>query len=106
ETGFLDLDTSIPIVIGIVALILFVFRQLKLEEPIMDLKVFRYPMYTHAVVMFLIIIMAMFSSEIILPMYMQGPLELNPATAGLILLPGSILSGIMSPIMGGLFDKF
>ena len=72
----------------------------------MDLRVFRYPMYTHAVLLFLIIIMAMFASEIILPIYMQGPLALTAATAGLVLLPGSILNGIMSPFMGHLFDKF
>jgi len=72
----------------------------------MDLRVFKYPMYTHAVLMFFIIIMAMFASEIILPIYMQGPLALTAATAGLVLLPGSILNGLMSPFMGHLFDKF
>lgn len=63
-------------------------------------------MYTHAILMFLIIIMTMFASEIILPIYMQGPLALTAATAGLILLPGSLLNGAMSPFMGYLFDKF
>lgn len=72
----------------------------------MDLRVFKYPMYTHAVLMFFIIIMAMFAFEIILPIYMQGPLALTAATAGLVLLPGSILNGLMSPFMGHLFDKF
>ncbi|GIN89808.1 multidrug MFS transporter [Siminovitchia terrae] len=106
EAGFLSPNVAITIVVGIAGIILFSIRQLKLEEPVMDLRVFKYPMYTHAVFMFLIIIMAMFSSEIILPMYMQGPLGLLPATAGLVLLPGSILNGVMSPFMGHLFDKF
>src|SRR5699024_12168043 len=48
----------------------------------------------------------MFASELILPIFMQGPLALTAATAGLILLPGSILNGAMSPFMGHLFDKF
>src|SRR5690606_21383770 len=94
------------IILGIVGIVLFALRQLKLEEPVMDLRVFKYPMYTHAVIMFLIIIMAMFASEIILPLYMQGPLALTAAAAGLVLLPGSILNGILSPFMGHLFDKF
>ncbi|RIM89992.1 MFS transporter, partial [Staphylococcus shinii] len=81
-------------------------RQLNLKEPLIDLRVFKYPMYTHAILMFLIIIMTMFASEIILPIYMQGPLALTAATAGLILLPGSLLNGAMSPFMGYLFDKF
>ena len=72
----------------------------------LDVRVFKYPMFTVAVLLFIIIIMAMFSSEIILPMYMQGPLALSAATAGLILLPGSLLNGLMSPVMGKLFDKF
>ncbi|PWU70041.1 MDR family MFS transporter [Gracilibacillus dipsosauri] len=106
ELGFLTPNAYIPIIVGIVAIIIFAIRQFKLDEPIMDLKVFKYPMYTHAVIMFLIIIMAMFASEIILPLFMQGPLALSPSTAGLVLLPGSILSGLMSPVMGSLFDKF
>lgn len=105
EAGFASTNVIIMIVIGIIGILLFVLRQLKLEEPVMDLRVFKYPMYTHAVIMFLIIIMSMFSSEIILPIYMQGALMLSAATAGLILLPGSILNGIMSPFMGALFDK-
>lgn len=104
--GFLSTNVLIAIIAGIIGIVLFVMRQLKLEEPVMDLRVFKYPMFTHAVIMFLIIIMAMFASEIILPIYMQGPLALSAATAGLVLLPGALLNGIMSPFMGHLFDKF
>lgn len=104
--GFLSTNVLVAIIVGVIGVVLFVLRQLKLDEPIMDLRVFRYPMYTHAVLMFLIIIMAMFASEIILPIYMQGPLALTAAAAGLVLLPGSILNGAMSPFMGHLFDKF
>lgn len=105
-SGFQTPSVWLFIGIGVIGIFLFAWRQLKLKEPIMDLRVFRYPMFTHAVFMFLIIIMAMFASEIILPIYMQGPLALTAATAGLVLLPGSILNGIMSPFMGSLFDKF
>lgn len=104
--GFLNPTVLGIIIVGILGIVLFVLRQLKLEEPVMDLRVFKYPMYTHAVFMFVIIIMTMFASEIILPMFMQGPLMLSAATAGLVLLPGSLLNGIMSPFMGHLFDKF
>lgn len=106
ETGFLVPKVLLPAGIGFLSLIWFTFRQLKLKEPMLDLRVFRYPMFSAAVVMFMIILMAMFSSEIILPIYMQGPLALTAATAGLVLLPGSLLNGLMSPVMGRLFDKF
>ncbi|MFC4024827.1 MDR family MFS transporter [Oceanobacillus longus] len=106
EAGFLDPKVYSVILVGFIAVLFFALRQLKLKEPLIDLRVFRYPMYTHGVILFLIIIMAMFASEIILPIYMQGPLALTAATAGLVLLPGSILNGALSPIMGSLFDKF
>ncbi|WP_099156645.1 MDR family MFS transporter [Virgibacillus ndiopensis] len=106
EAGFLNPNSYIPIIVGVIGILVFSLRQLRLAEPVMDLRVFKFPMYTHAVIMFLIIIMTMFASEIILPIYMQGPLALTAAAAGLTLLPGSILNGLMSPVMGSLFDKY
>lgn len=105
DAGFTNLDVLVPMAAGLLGIIFFVLRQLKLEEPVMDVRVFKYPMFSHAVVMFVIIVMTMFASELILPLYMQGALLLSAATAGLVLLPGSILNGIMSPFMGALFDK-
>lgn len=106
DAGFLSANVMITLVAGVSGITLFSLRQFKLKEPVIDLRVFKYPMYTHAVIMFVIIIMTMFASEIILPIYMQGPLALSAATAGLILLPGSLLNGVMSPFMGHLFDKY
>src|SRR5699024_3733468 len=104
--GFLNPLVLSIIGVGVISIILFAKRQFTLKDPVMNLRVFKYPMYIHAVCMFLIIIMAMFASELILPIFMQGPLALSAATAGLILLPGSILNGIMSPFMGHMFDRF
>lgn len=105
EDGFLAPVVYISISIAVISLFLFSIRQLKLEEPMLNIRVFKFPMYLLGVIMFVIIIMAMFASEIILPIFMQGPLALTAATAGLVLLPGSLLNGLMSPVMGGLFDK-
>lgn len=105
EGGFFARGVYVPIIIGGTSLLLFVLRQLKIKEPLMDLRVFKLPMFSHAVVMFLIIVMSLFASELILPVFMQGPMGLAPAMAGLLLLPGSILNGLMSPLMGALFDK-
>lgn len=105
EAGFLNPEVMISVAAGLIGIALFTLRQLRLKEPIMDLRVFKYPMYAHAVILFLIIIMTMFASEIILPIYMQGPLALSAAAAGILLLPGSLLNGALSPFMGALFDK-
>jgi len=49
--------------------------------------------------------MAMFASEIVMPMYLQGPMAFSAKVAGMILLPGALLNGAMSPVMGRIFDK-
>lgn len=106
DAGFFDPVVYGTIIIGVLSLVAFSFRQLRLKEPMIDIRVFCYPMYTFGVVTFFIIIMVMFASEIILPLYMQGPLALAAATAGLVLLPGSLMNGLLSPVMGHLFDRY
>ncbi|WP_051237029.1 DHA2 family efflux MFS transporter permease subunit [Paenibacillus pinihumi] len=94
------------LVIGGVALILFVWRQLTMENPMMDLRAFRYPMFTLAVIMLFVVMMVLLSSMLVLPMFLQNGLGRNALSAGLLLLPGGIINGLMSPIMGRLFDKY
>lgn len=43
---------------------------------------------------------------ILLPLYLQTVLALSTFTAGLLLLPGGLMNGLLSPLMGGLFDRF
>ncbi|GGC77594.1 multidrug MFS transporter [Thalassobacillus devorans] len=104
--GFSSLHIMVIITISLISMIWFVFRQLKLDEPLLDVRVFTYKSYARGITIFVIVIMAMFASEIVMPMYLQGPLGFSAKMAGLLLLPGALLNGLMSPVMGSLFDKF
>lgn len=105
EGGFSNPSIFIMLIVGIIMMTLFVFRQLKLDEPLLDLKVFKYHNYTKGVIIFVVVIMTMFASEIVMPMYLQGPMGFSAKIAGLILLPGALLNGFLSPFMGAIFDK-
>ncbi|MDP4097163.1 DHA2 family efflux MFS transporter permease subunit [Paenibacillus sp. P96] len=94
------------LVIGGLALLLFTIRQLRMEQPMMNLRAFRYPMFTIGLILIFICMMMILSSMLILPMYLQQGMALSALTAGLVLLPGSLLNGFLSPVMGRLFDKF
>ncbi|WP_414043851.1 DHA2 family efflux MFS transporter permease subunit [Macrococcus sp. EM39E] len=93
------------IIIGIISMILFAIRQKKLAEPLLDLSVFKYANYARGMFIFVVVVMAMFASEIVMPMYLQGPMAFSAKVAGMILLPGALLNGAMSPVMGRIFDK-
>lgn len=94
------------LVIGVLSLLLFSIRQLRMKQPMMDLRTFKYPMFTIGLVLIFLCMMMLLSSMLILPMYLQQGMAVTPLTAGLVLLPGSLLNGFLSPVMGRLFDKF
>jgi len=94
------------IIIGIVALIIFAIRQTKMENPMLNLKAFHYPLFVLGIFMSFITFFNMLSMLVILPMYMQMALLLAAFTTGLILLPGSLLNCVLAPKTGRLFDKY
>ncbi|MEG0473032.1 MAG: DHA2 family efflux MFS transporter permease subunit [Solibacillus sp.] len=94
------------ILVGVIGIIWFVVRQLRLEEPLLDLRIYSYPAYALASVISMVLSVAMFSGMILTPAYVQNVREISPFDAGLMMLPGAIVMGIMSPITGKLFDKF
>lgn len=94
------------IIIGLVALFFFVLRQNWMNEPMLNLSVFKFPMYVIGLLLVMMSMLIIMSSMIILPMFLQKGAGLSVFIAGLMLLPGSALNGILSPIIGRLFDKF
>jgi len=94
------------VIVGGIALLLFVFRQLKVKEPLMDLRAFKFPMFSLTTVLLIIMMMTLFSTMSLLPFLFQGALGLTVFASGLLMLPGSLLNGLISPITGKLFDKF
>ncbi|WP_370570230.1 MDR family MFS transporter [Paenibacillus sp. JCM 10914] len=94
------------IVAGVISLLLFVRRQLTVKEPMLDLRTFKFPMFSLVTVLMLVLMMSMFSTMIMLPLFLQNALGLTALAAGLVMMPGGIINGIMAPITGKLFDKF
>jgi len=94
------------VIVGGISLLLFVLRQFRLREPLMDLRAFRFPMFALTTIMLIIMMMTLFSTIALLPFLFQGALGLTVFASGLLLLPGSLLNGLISPLMGRLFDKF
>ncbi|WP_156291396.1 MDR family MFS transporter [Oceanobacillus salinisoli] len=96
----------ITIIIGICSLVAFIIRQFKLEVPMLNFRVYQYPMFSLASGIMMINTMAMFSGFLLLPIYVQTVLGISPLATGLMLLPGALVNAIMSPVTGRLFDKY
>lgn len=97
-----------PLVIGAVMLVLFIWRQVglqKQEKALLDLRTFKAPIFTMSVVMMAISMMALFGTIILLPIYMQNVLGLDALRTGMLLLPGGLVMGLMAPMVGRWYDK-
>ncbi|MGO4696753.1 DHA2 family efflux MFS transporter permease subunit [Paenibacillus sp. 2TAB26] len=106
EGGWGSTKVIATMIVGILSLAIFAVRQLTMKQPMMNLRAFKHPMFVVGTLMVFICMMVILSSMLVLPMYLISGLGLSALTAGLIMLPGGLINGIMSPIMGSLFDKF
>lgn len=104
--GWASAEVIISLTVGVVTLIMFVWRQLKLDEPMLELRVLRIPMFTLNTVLGMVVFIAMVGGMLILPLYMQNMADFTAVDSGLALLPGAVIMGLMSPVTGRLFDRF
>lgn len=104
--GWTSLNVLGTIIIGILSLSAFSIRQLKMENPMLNLKAFTYPLFVLGIIMGFITFFNMLSMLVILPMYMQMALLIAAFATGLVLLPGSLLNCILAPFIGRFFDKY
>lgn len=94
------------IVIGAIALVTFILRQLRMDDPMLEFRIYKYPMFALSSAISIVIAVAMFSAMILMPIYVQTIRGISPIDSGLLMLPGAIVMGIMSPVTGKLFDKY
>ncbi|MEK4030404.1 DHA2 family efflux MFS transporter permease subunit [Pseudobacillus sp. FSL P4-0506] len=106
EKGWGSVYVYIPIAVGFISLLLFIIRQLRLDEPLLEFRIYRYPMFALSSAISVVLAMAMFSAMLLMPIYVQSLRGISPLHSGLLMLPGALVMGVMSPITGKLFDKF
>jgi len=106
QNGWSDPIVLGTISIGVVSLVIFILRQLKLKEPLLEFRIYQYPMFALSSAISIVVSISMFSAMILMPIYVQTIKGISPFDSGLLMLPGALAMGFMSPITGKLFDKY
>ena len=99
---------EIALAIGVVSLGLFIWRQLVLQRSdsaLLDLRTFTYPIFSTAIGVMAIAMAALFGTIIALPLILQQVMHAEPLYVGLLLLPGALLTGLLGPVVGRLYDR-
>ncbi|MEH6851212.1 MULTISPECIES: DHA2 family efflux MFS transporter permease subunit [Bacillus] len=104
--GWSSAEVVISLIIGVIGIAFFIWREMTTDNKMLDLQVFKYPTFTFTLLINAIVTMALFGGMLLLPVYLQNIRGFTPIESGLLLLPGSLIMGIMGPIAGKLFDKY
>ena len=95
----------ICIVAGAVILSVFVMRQSKLKEPLLNFKPFSNVHFTLGVAMVFIAMLINFSLNAVMPSFLQGAFGVASMASALMLLPGVLLNALSTNISGKILDK-
>ncbi|MPV36051.1 MDR family MFS transporter [Georgenia subflava] len=93
--------------VGVVGLVLFVVRQVRLQRTgnaLLDLRPFTVHNFRVSIVVVVIAMATMLGTVVVLPIYLQTGLDVGIMTTGLLLLPGGLIQGILSPFVGRVYD--
>jgi len=92
-------------VIAGVSLALFLLIELCVREPLVDLRLYRNPTYAMATVVGVLLGFGMFGSNLLTPLFLEDFLEYTALQAAFLMLPGVVLTGAFSPLVGKLCDQ-
>lgn len=105
SAGWLSRTVILSILIGAVSLVFFIRRQFQLERPMLEFRVFQSRVFSLTTILAVIVFALMIGIQTLIPIYTQDLRHISALHSGLILLPGALVMGIMSPIIGRIFDK-
>lgn len=91
--------------VGVIFLALFIRRQLKLETPMLQIRVLKTRKFRTTVILIALLQAALVGSGVVMPIYVQQVLGGSATTSGIIMLPGALIGAAMGFAAGRLFDR-
>ena len=96
----------ILVVLGIIGFVGFLMYELKVESPVLNVRLFKNRTFAFSNLAALINYSATFAVTFLLSLYLQYIKALDPQSAGLILVAQPVMMAIFAPIAGRLSDNF
>lgn len=105
-TASLDASVAGYLIAGVVLIGVFVLVELRQDEPMLHLSLFKVPTLAPSLLAALFQGLANFAVLFLVIMYLQGPRGLSPIHASLLLVPGYVVGSGVGPYAGRLADRF
>lgn len=104
--GFKSVGLYVLLVVAIIFVVVYVRRQLKLVNPVLNFKIFKSRKYTIAAIIATLNFAMIMAAMYIIPQMLQSGLRFSVSEAGLILLPAGLVNAFVSLMAGHLYDSF
>lgn len=100
-----SLEAIIISLIGLVIVVFFFRRQLHMETPMLQVRILWNHKFLIGIIIGMLVQASLLAAGVLMPIYLQSLRGFSATVSGLVLMPGAILTGIMGPIAGRIFDK-
>lgn len=101
----ISVQALVSCAMGVAVLVFFFRRQLKMDEPMLQVRVLKTPTFLVGTIIGMLVQASLLAAGVLMPIYLQSIRGFSATVSGLVLLPGAILTGVMGPVAGRLFDK-
>ncbi|GIP10703.1 MFS transporter [Paenibacillus macerans] len=105
QIGYRDPRIIAALIIAAVVFIVFLWIETRKTEPMLQLSLFKNPLFSLSILCGFLVFVANFCFNIIAPFYTQSILNLSPSHAGLLMMLFPIVMVIVAPLSGALSDK-
>jgi EmrB/QacA subfamily drug resistance transporter len=92
--------------LAVIGLVAFVVLELRQRVPMLDLSLFRNPIFAGANAIMLLVALAMFGVFFYVSLYVQNVLGYSPTQAGATFLPMTLCIVFLAPIAGRFTDRY
>jgi len=95
----------ILVVSGLLSLALFVVIELEVDNPLIDLRIFKVWAYTNSILLLGIAVTGLFAVLYFLPQFLQNVQGMQALDAGLVLVPAALVLVMLMPVAGRIYDR-
>jgi EmrB/QacA subfamily drug resistance transporter len=103
--GWTDYRIVMLLLYSALSLALFVVIELEVDEPLLDVRIFRHWQFTNSLVLIGLMSVALFSGLFYVSLLLQQAQGLGAFETGLVMLPSALATAVMMPISGRLYDR-
>ncbi len=105
DAGWGSIQTIIGLAVGVAALLLFILVELRMSEPLLELRLFRSKSFTSAMLILWITAAAFYGNFFLVPVYLQQVKGFNAFDTGLLMISPAIASIVLMQIGGRMYDR-